>query len=216
VSAPESGRTDEGGWVHPYETWKAVQGGYYPRDVHTLKTWQPFWDDVFEGHKTFEVRRDDRGYKVGDLLVLQEWADDRHLGGTCFRVIAYVLRDGAQFGVREGHVVLGIRPVRTSDLAPQSAEKCWCGGGTRTDDYGVWCLEDIHHDPDVAGKVVELIHGPENADLRPCPQCSHACLHTAQRGCDWCACDVLVDWLGPAAFHRSAAPEKADPEAPRG
>jgi hypothetical protein len=55
----------------------------------------------------------------------------------------------------------------------------------------------------------------ENADLRPCPRCGHACLHTAQRGCDECACDALVDWLGPVALRR-ATPEKADHNAREG
>lgn len=24
---------------------------------------------------------------------------------------------------------------------------CWCGGETRRDEDGLWCLADIHHDP---------------------------------------------------------------------
>jgi len=42
-------------------------------DTHELKTWPvAFWDVVF-GAKTFEVRRNDRNFKVGDFLVLKEY-----------------------------------------------------------------------------------------------------------------------------------------------
>lgn len=43
------------------------------RDIHLLKTpTVPFWD-VVSGAKTFEVRRNDRDYKVGDYLLLKEY-----------------------------------------------------------------------------------------------------------------------------------------------
>jgi hypothetical protein len=40
---------------------------------HDLKTWPEFFDAVDRGEKTFEVRRDDRGFQVGDTLVLERW-----------------------------------------------------------------------------------------------------------------------------------------------
>lgn len=41
--------------------------------THTLKIWPQYFDAVASGRKTVELRRDDRGYAVGDTLVLQEW-----------------------------------------------------------------------------------------------------------------------------------------------
>lgn len=41
--------------------------------IHELKTWPEFWDAVDRGEKTFEVRRDDRGFQVGDTLWLHRW-----------------------------------------------------------------------------------------------------------------------------------------------
>lgn len=41
--------------------------------VHRLKTWPEYFTQVWDGHKTFEIRIDDRGYKVGDVLLLQEY-----------------------------------------------------------------------------------------------------------------------------------------------
>lgn len=44
--------------------------------THELKTWPiPFWD-VVSGAKTFEVRKNDRDFKVGDYLVLKEYDPD--------------------------------------------------------------------------------------------------------------------------------------------
>lgn len=49
-------------------------------------------------------------------------------------------------------------------------------------------------------------HDPDCSDVepKPCPQCDHAVRHTAQNGCEECACDALVDWLGPVALKRRA------------
>ena len=43
------------------------------RHDHRLKCWPVFYADIVNGSKTFELRRDDRGFQVGDLLILQEW-----------------------------------------------------------------------------------------------------------------------------------------------
>ena len=41
--------------------------------IHTLKTWPEQWDSVNSGEKKFEFRKDDRGFKVGDVLVLYRY-----------------------------------------------------------------------------------------------------------------------------------------------
>lgn len=73
---------------------------------HYLKTWMQFFEAVERGDKTFEVRFDDRGFQVGDLLVLREWSPDLlcYTGRRLERRVTYILDDPA-FGVARGYVV---------------------------------------------------------------------------------------------------------------
>lgn len=107
------------GWFH------VEAGRYSPTDetaawvkrwpttakVHTLKTVQPFFASVRLGIKPFEVRRNDRDFKAGDLLVLAEWDGEYFTGQDCAREVTYVLRDAVEFGVHPGFVVLGLRAL---------------------------------------------------------------------------------------------------------
>jgi len=90
--------------------------------THHLKTWPEFFEGAADGRKPFEVRRDDRGYAVGDTLILQEWEpawDEpynehpaRYTGREVTRTVVYVLR-GGQFGIEDGYVVMGIQDPDT-------------------------------------------------------------------------------------------------------
>ena len=77
---------------------------------HDLKIWTPYFDLVYRGEKPFEIRLDDRGYAVGDTLVLNEW--DQHsgqaTGRTTKKVVTYILR-GGQFGLQDGYVAMAIK-----------------------------------------------------------------------------------------------------------
>jgi hypothetical protein len=41
--------------------------------THLVKSWPEFYHAVEAGYKHFEVRRNDRDYNEGDLLLLQEY-----------------------------------------------------------------------------------------------------------------------------------------------
>lgn len=40
---------------------------------HDLKIWPQFFCRVADGSKTFEVRKNDRGFQPGDIVILREW-----------------------------------------------------------------------------------------------------------------------------------------------
>jgi hypothetical protein len=49
---------------------------------HELKTWTEFFQAVKSGAKTFEIRENDRDYKVGDVLWLREFLPCPECKGT--------------------------------------------------------------------------------------------------------------------------------------
>jgi hypothetical protein len=85
------------------------------RQRHDLKCVPPYFDAVCRGDKTFEVRRDDRGFQKGDVLNLREYdrkhgvTEREHFTGNAEQVLVTYVLTGGQFGVEPGHVVMGIK-----------------------------------------------------------------------------------------------------------
>ena len=79
--------------------------------THNLKIMKEFADAVYNGLKTFEIRRDDRGYKPGQHITFRVIEDlkeiDHPLNNTRW-VITYILSSPY---LAEGHVALAIRRV---------------------------------------------------------------------------------------------------------
>src|SRR4051812_37249283 len=81
-----------------------------------LKTWPEFYENILDGRKTFDIRENDRGFKVGDTLLLREYEitpeqynrspRTGYYTGRQLRVEVTYLTDFAQ---REGYVVMAIR-----------------------------------------------------------------------------------------------------------
>lgn len=74
---------------------------------HHLKAWPEYFHAVKSGKKTFEVRKDDRGFAVGDRLHLMEYEGGRYTGRSINREVLYIL-SGGQFGVQTGYVVMAL------------------------------------------------------------------------------------------------------------
>ena len=87
--------------------------------IHELKILDHYFEDVISGRKTFEIRRNDRDYHVGDLLALNEIATPEdasccdqsvYTGRSCIVKVNYLL--DAPHLLQHDYVVLGIRPCR--------------------------------------------------------------------------------------------------------
>lgn len=85
--------------------------------VHKLKTVQPFFNEVKEGKKKFELRKNDRDFKAGDLLILEEYdpedKDEPNKGysGKLFAVrVDYILENYP--GIEPGYCIMGITKTR--------------------------------------------------------------------------------------------------------
>lgn len=75
--------------------------------VHQIRIAKTYFDDVANGIKTFELRKNDRNYKTGDILELMEFADGRNTGRVVRMIVTYMLEGYA--GLEEGYCILGIR-----------------------------------------------------------------------------------------------------------
>ncbi len=84
---------------------------------HKLKVDPLAFDELAAGRKSFEIRKDDRGFAVGDILMLQqtvntgdEMAKGKPLVYTgeleCV-VVTHIIR-GPSYGVAEGWAVMSI------------------------------------------------------------------------------------------------------------
>ena len=95
--------------------------------IHELKLDTEYFDDVKSGLKTFEIRKNDRDYQVGDLLSLSRFGDGEHLktksglyankenslkavilneADTILMVVTYI----TDYEQKDGYVVMGIEP----------------------------------------------------------------------------------------------------------
>jgi hypothetical protein len=60
---------------------------------HELKILPQYYCRVADGSKTFEIRKNDRGFQPGDVVVLREWSEEwDYKGSTDLKfTIGYVL-----------------------------------------------------------------------------------------------------------------------------
>ena len=93
--------------------------------LHELKTDIRPFQDIVSGRKTFEVRKDDRGYTVGDILLLRDTlsTDEAMMAGAPLaytgrqiRVeVTYILFGASTgrspYGIAKGFVVMSIRVI---------------------------------------------------------------------------------------------------------
>lgn len=74
---------------------------------HELKTYPKYFENVISGRKKFEVRKNDRNFCVGDMLILKEWDNIIYSGREVKTEVIYML-DDKFIGIQPGYVVMGI------------------------------------------------------------------------------------------------------------
>lgn len=91
--------------------------------VHELKILPKYFNSVVSREKTFELRKDDRGFEVGDILILKEFnpnkkyetieGDESHFSGRkILKEINYILKDETEsMGLSKDYAILGIKPI---------------------------------------------------------------------------------------------------------
>jgi hypothetical protein len=76
--------------------------------THTVKSWPEYFEAIADGTMTFNLRKDDRGYEVGDLIEFEEYRPSvgEYTGETVTCRIGYILKDFD--GLMPGYVILGL------------------------------------------------------------------------------------------------------------
>ncbi|MBO0962511.1 DUF3850 domain-containing protein [Neobacillus sp. MM2021_6] len=72
--------------------------------THDLKILPEYFSAVREGLKTFEIRKNDRDYQVGDTVELLEYDRDHYTGDSLLCEITYI----TNYEQKEGYVVFSI------------------------------------------------------------------------------------------------------------
>lgn len=73
--------------------------------THQIKLVAEFFDDAAAGRKSFELRKNDRNYKEGDVLEMEEVKDGKKTGRKCSKRIVYMMENFE--GLEDGYCILG-------------------------------------------------------------------------------------------------------------
>lgn len=86
---------------------KGVNNRFSDMKTHNLKCWPEYFGLILRGRKTFELRRNDRDFKIGDTVELNEWEPEyeQYTGRRIIFSIIGILH-GGRFGLEEGYCIL--------------------------------------------------------------------------------------------------------------
>ena len=80
-----------------------------PCKSHELKILPEYYEAVVSGEKNFEIRKNDRGFEVGDILILKEWHHGRYTGRQVNKRVQYIYHGNGTYGLSEEYCVLGLQ-----------------------------------------------------------------------------------------------------------
>ena len=86
--------------------------------THELKILPEYFDAVATHKKTFEIRKNDRNFHVGDKLILKEWYHGRCTGREVERWVSYIYHGDGTFGLSDGYCIMGLKrsaPMKAID-----------------------------------------------------------------------------------------------------
>ena len=92
--------------------------------THELKCWPEYLDAILSGAKTFDGRKHDRDFVIGDVVLLREWFPITQQYGRrrAERIITYIL-PGGQFGIAADYCVLGYTDAWKASAKERAEER---------------------------------------------------------------------------------------------
>lgn len=84
------------------------------KKIHVLKCWPCYFEPTLAGAKPFELRFDDRGFKVGHHVLLREWdpRKKKYSGRTLSFMISCILKNSPM--LQKGFCILGMKKDRSN------------------------------------------------------------------------------------------------------
>jgi ParB family chromosome partitioning protein len=78
--------------------------------IHDLKCWPEYFKALVSGEKSFEFRKDDRDFSVGDKLFIEEWdpETERYTGAYVAFRVTYIACGSL---IPDGFCVMSIVPI---------------------------------------------------------------------------------------------------------
>lgn len=85
---------------------------------HQLKIIPKYFKEIVDGNKNFEIRRNDRNYKIGDTLILNEYdaIKKQHTGCKAQCEILYVINNENFPEIPKENSVIGIKLLNYTDF----------------------------------------------------------------------------------------------------
>ena len=94
--------------------------------THHLKTWPEYFLEVRAGNKYFELRKNDRDFKQGDTVILEEYVPDTrpeeekrgnsiagYTGRKIELTISFILYSNPALGLPDGYCIFSFNAFRT-------------------------------------------------------------------------------------------------------
>lgn len=79
--------------------------------THELKILPEYFQAVWGGKKRFELRKNDRDFQVGDMLILREWNGYEYTGSGLAVTVTYIYQDSFVGGLEDGWCIMSIAKV---------------------------------------------------------------------------------------------------------
>lgn len=90
--------------------------------IHGLKIAPEYFDAVRRGVKNFELRKNDRDFKVGDYLALNEWDGEAYTGRSELVKVIYAMNPNDIMNSAGGYLIMSIERHAVCDC--REAEPC--------------------------------------------------------------------------------------------
>lgn len=112
--------------------------------VHQLKIEKEFFEDIIDGNKTFELRVNDRDFRVGDILGLNVIDENGKETGCCtLAEVTYILDEDRTDQLLNSIIALGIAPYPHFNFAKVGAcDPCLTRGYSQQSELSAYFIHN--------------------------------------------------------------------------